>query len=218
LVRAILTDIEGTTSSLSFVKEQLFPYARMVIPDFIRNNESKLTEILTEIRNIVDTNLTVEETIDVLLAWMDGDRKVTPLKTIQGMIWEEGYKSGALTGHIYSDAYNMLTTWKLRHIPMYVYSSGSVPAQKLLFSHTIHGDINYLFSGYFDTTIGSKLLSQSYTEIASKIGLPIENILFLSDNPEEISCAMHAGMKTRLVDRDNNTPGSISTFYDIENK
>jgi len=197
MVKAVLTDIEGTTSSISFVKDVLFPYAKQKMEDFVKQNREnpEVKRILNDVKEIAGKDLTTDEIIEVLTKWIEEDKKITPLKEIQGLIWEEGYKKGELEGHIYDDSFEKLKKWKEKGIPIYIYSSGSVKAQKLLFSNTKFGDINYLFSGYFDTKIGGKKETQSYKKIAQEIGLKPEEILFLSDNPEEIEAAAKAGMK-----------------------
>lgn len=216
MIRAIVTDIEGTTSSLSFVKDVLFPYARKNLPDYVRGNEKTLTKILDDVRTVENApEMTVENLISVLIRWIDEDRKATPLKALQGMIWEAGYKAGYFQGHIYEDALEALQRWGSAGIKLYVYSSGSVPAQKLLFSHTAKGDMTPLFSGYFDTTTGAKLESLSYKKIAQEIGFPAESILFLSDNAGETEAARAAGMRIVLVDREGREKNSVKNFYEI---
>lgn len=202
-IKAVVTDIEGTTSALSFVKETLFPFAYRHLPDYVWDNEDDIAHLLDAVREEEkNPDLSTEEVVDVMLRYIDEDQKVTPLKTLQGMIWEEGYKSGELIGHIYDDALEGLKRWKEYGIKLYVYSSGSVPAQKLLFGHTKEGDLNSLFSGYFDTTTGGKKERESYEKIAAEIGLPVENILFLSDSTEEIAAASDAGMDVIILDRE----------------
>ncbi len=202
-IKAIVTDIEGTTSALSFVKETLFPFAYKHLPDYVWDNEGDLSEILDAVREEErNTELSTAEVIEVMLRYIDEDKKVTPLKTLQGMIWEEGYKSGELIGHIYDDALEGLERWKDQGIKLYVYSSGSVPAQKLLFGHTKAGDLNALFSGYFDTNTGGKKETRSYELIAEQIKEPVENILFLSDSTDEIAAASDAGMSVIILDRE----------------
>jgi len=208
-IKAIVTDIEGTTSSLSFVKDILFPYAYNHLSDYVWDNEKEIASILDDVRkeeNNPDLNL--EEVIEVLLRYIDEDQKVTPLKMLQGMIWEEGYKTGELIGHIYDDALHGLKRWKDQHIDLYVYSSGSVPAQKLLFAHTKQGDLTSLFTGYYDTNIGGKKIPESYEKIAVDIGFPASEILFLSDCIEEVSAASAAGMNVIILDRDKEMPNS----------
>ncbi len=197
MIKAVVTDIEGTTSSISFVKDVLFPYAYEKMEEFIKQNKNnpEIKKILKDVENIEGRKLTTDEIIEILKRWIKEDKKITSLKEIQGLIWEEGYKQGELQGHIYDDSYRKLKEWKEKNLPIYVYSSGSVKAQKLLFSNTKFGDINYLFSGYFDTKIGGKKEANSYKKIASEIGLNPEEILFLSDNPEEIEAASKSGME-----------------------
>lgn len=198
MIRAIVTDIEGTTSSLSFVKDILFPYARAHLVEYLhRHSEDPLVrEQLDAVSAAAGSTLTLDEAGAQLLAWIDADRKITPLKILQGMVWEAGYKNGAYQGHVYADARDMLVAWQARGIRLYVYSSGSVKAQQLLFAWTIYGDLNPLFSGYFDTRTGAKTESASYTDIAGKIGLHASDILFLSDINRELDAARCAGMQT----------------------
>ncbi|MGH1403949.1 MAG: acireductone synthase [Alphaproteobacteria bacterium] len=204
-IKAIVTDIEGTTSSLSFVKDTLFPYAVAHLPDFIWDHEhdKDVMQLLNDVRSEENnTDLNTQEVIEVLLRYIDEDQKVTPLKALQGMIWEEGYKNGELVGHIYDDALTGLKRWKDQGIDLYVYSSGSVPAQKLLFGNTHVGDITSLFSGYFDTETGGKKETESYEKIAGIVGFPVNEILFLSDSVEEINAAATAGMNVIILDRE----------------
>jgi enolase-phosphatase E1 len=203
-IRAVLTDIEGTTSSISFVKDVLFPYARSRLKDFVAEHaaEPAVAEALAEARDLAKRpDLDTASTIELLQAWIDEDRKAKPLKSLQGMIWEDGYRSGVLKGDVYPDAIAKLTEWKADGLALYVYSSGSVLAQKLIFGFTNSGDLTPLFSGYFDTAIGSKLEASSYTAIAAEIGLAPEEVLFLSDNTKELDAARDAGMATVGLDR-----------------
>lgn len=203
-VRAILTDIEGTTTSVSFVFDVLFPYARAHIGEFVRAHaaEPEVQRQLDAAAAEAGRDLTLDEAIEQLLAWIDADRKVTPLKALQGMIWEAGYRDGAFTGHVYPDAAAKLREWHDAGIELYVYSSGSVQAQKLLFGHSDAGDLTPLFSGYFDTRVGGKREAASYVEIAARIGRPAEDVLFLSDIVEELDAARQAGMQTCRLVRD----------------
>lgn len=215
MVRAILTDIEGTTTSLNFVKDELFPYAYERFEDFIRNNTERLQDVFAEVNGIMHSELTLDESIQILKVWFEQDKKFTPLKTIQGMIWEEGYRNRNLRGHLYEDAFNTLRYWYLKRMPVYIYSSGSVAAQKLLFRYSMYGKISHLIAGHFDTNIGSKLQSQSYSNIAEQLDIPTKDILFLSDNPAEIEAAKQAGMQVQLVDREGKAPNSVRTFHSI---
>lgn len=223
MIKAILTDIEGTTTSLSFVKETLFPYARARLPEFIsqHGHELPIRKILDETAIIagIDKNETAGLCAQ-LIEWIDTDQKITPLKTLQGHIWEEGYRQQHYFGHIYDDAAACLKAWHTAGISLYVYSSGSVHAQALLFAHTRFGDLRPFFSGYFDTTTGQKQAVSSYQIIATAIQHPPEHILFLSDIQEELDAAASAGFKVCLLDRLShtglcNTPNSASDFYAI---
>ena len=204
MTKAILTDIEGTTSSLSFVKDVLFPYARERVAEFVRAHaqEASVRRELEEVRRLSGKNLSDLEVIEQLIRWIDEDKKITPLKNLQGMIWEDGYKKGDFRGHMYEDAVRHLKQWKQAGLRLYVFSSGSVRAQKLLFAHTEYGDLTPLFSGYFDTTTGNKRETESYRKIAAAIGAPPGDILFLSDIREELDAARAAGMQVAWLVRD----------------
>lgn len=204
MIKAIVTDIEGTTSSLSFVKEVLFPYARANLAGYIHRHvdEPQVQTLLNDARAEAGAELTIEQLIAQFIQWIDDDKKVTPLKSLQGLIWEAGYRQGDFKGHIYPDAAGYLKTWKSQGLDLYVYSSGSVYAQKLLFAHTDYGDLTPLFSGYFDTHIGGKKESQSYRNIADQIAVPAEQLLFLSDIKEELDAAHEAGFNTCWLIRD----------------
>ena len=205
MIKAVVTDIEGTTSSLSFVKDVLFPYARTHLADFVHRHqhEPAVKSLLDEVSKEIGATLDVEQSIAQLLAWLDQDKKVTPLKSLQGLIWEAGYRQGDFTGHVYPDAAENLNAWKAQGLDLYVYSSGSVYAQKLLFAHTEYGDLTPLFSGYFDTHIGGKRESASYQKIAEHIGCPAQQIIFLSDIKEELDAAHEAGFATVWLCRDS---------------
>ena len=203
MTRAILTDIEGTTSSISFVKDVLFPYARRALPGFVAEHRDDpevrrwLDVVATEHGSICDDAVIVE----TLQGWIDQDRKHTALKALQGMIWKAGYRDADFTAHIYADAAPALRDWHASGLPLYVYSSGSVPAQKLFFGHSDAGDLTPLVSGWFDTEVGGKREAASYTRIAREIGVEPADLLFLSDVVEELDAAREAGLQTVLVDR-----------------
>lgn len=205
MIKAIVTDIEGTTTSLSFVHDVLFPYARQHIGAYVRAHadEPAVAEQLRAMEQEAGRALTPEQGGELLQAWIDEDRKITPLKTLQGMLWENGYRNGDFTGHIYEDAVRNLRNWHDKGVALYVYSSGSVQAQKLLFAYSDYGDLTPLFTGYFDTHIGHKRETSSYEVIASEVGLRAGDILFLSDVPEELDAARAAGMQTRWLVRDS---------------
>ena len=195
-VRAVLTDIEGTTSSIAFVAETLFPYARAALPAYVAAHPDKVAAILEAVRAAEPG-----DPVATLQRWIDEDRKATPLKTLQGWIWAEGYAVGAFQGHVYPDAAAALRRWSAAGLKLYVYSSGSIEAQKLIFGHSDQGDLSGLFSGWFDTTSGAKREAASYGRIAAAIGEPAEAILFLSDVQAELDAAAVSGMRTQLVDR-----------------
>lgn len=194
MVKAILTDIEGTTSSLAFVSETLFPYARARLPAYVAENGGDLAQ---------------------LLAWMDADAKITELKAIQGDIWSHGYAAGELRGHVYPDAADALRRWYAKSLTLAVFSSGSVAAQKQIFRHSDQGDLTPLFSGWFDTTTGPKREAMSYVLIANSLGISPASTLFLSDIVAETDAAKAAGMKALVIDREQGR-GDIASFADIE--
>lgn len=210
MIKAVLTDIEGTTSSISFVKDVLFPYARERIAEFIKLHgaEIEVRKLLNEAHALAGDALDDARLADVLIRWIDEDRKITPLKALQGLIWEEGYRHGDFLGHIHEDAVRRLRAWKSQGLRLYVFSSGSVHAQKLLFGHTQFGDFTPLFSGYFDTHVGPKQETDSYRKIATMIGLSTAEILFLSDIEGELDAARSAGMLTFKLVRGPELPAS----------
>ena len=213
MIKAIVTDIEGTTSSLSFVKDVLFPYAREHIGEYVRQNVdvAEVKEQLDEVGKIAGEALDLEAVSSLLIQWIDEDQKITPLKALQGYIWEAGYKSGDFTGHVYQDAVDELRSWHKQGIKLYVFSSGSVKAQKLIFGYSDFGDLTPLFNGYFDTKIGSKRDPDAYCHIVDEIGCASDEVLFLSDIVEELQAADEAGMKTcQLVRESQAAWGSCS--------
>jgi len=211
MIGAIVTDIEGTTSSLSFVKDVLFPYAAEKLPAYVRRHadDPAVREQLDAVRELIGGAPDDEVVIGRLLRWIAEDQKITPLKALQGIVWKQGYRQGDFTGHVYEDAARCLRAWHEAGTRLFVYSSGSVAAQKLLFAHTDHGDLTPLFDGYFDTRIGHKRESESYRRIREEVGLPGDEILFLSDIPEELDAARAAGMKTVCLARDGVPGGEI---------
>jgi len=225
----ILTDIEGTTSSISFVKDVLFPYARHALPGFVRDRGHEpgvrhwLDAVAAENGGICRDEVIVE----TLQGWIDEDRKHTVLKALQGMIWADGYRDGDFTAHIYPDAAQMLKQWHGEGHTLAVYSSGSIAAQKLLFIHTDAGDLTPLLSGFFDTQVGHKREAGSYLTIANRLNRSPPGVVFLSDVVEELDAARDAGMRTVLVDRLEDYPRPrmddatnshmrVETFKDID--
>lgn len=198
-IRAIVTDIEGTTSSISFVRDVLFPYARKRLPAFIQTHgetpevQHWLHEAAKEAGLVEATR---QELIELLLQWIDQDRKSTALKALQGMIWKEGYEAGEYRAHVYPEVAARLRDWRADGLRLYVYSSGSVPAQQLFFRYSEAGDLTPLFAGYFDTGIGPKREVESYRRIADAIEEQPRHLLFLSDIVEELDAAQAAGFHT----------------------
>ena len=203
-VEAILTDIEGTTSSIAFVKDVLFPYSRERLPAFVETHADE-PEVQRSLRETAREAVLAENdrraVVGTLLRWIDEDRKTTPLKTLQGMIWRDGYERGAYRAHLYPEVATKLREWKAQGLRLYVYSSGSVQAQKLFFSHSTAGDLLPLFDGFFDSEIGSKRERGSYLRIAQAIGTAPDRILFLSDIEAELDAARGAGMRTTQICR-----------------
>lgn len=202
---AILLDIEGTTSSISFVADELFPYARKHLPAFLEEHAEEVAPILAEVPG---------DPLETLTRWIDEDRKETPLKTIQGMIWAQGYADGELSGHVYPDTPEALRRWNAMGIAVHIYSSGSIAAQKLIFGHSTAGDLTPLLSGYFDTTTGPKREMLSYARIAQALKIMPGAILFVSDIQAEIDAARAAGMEALLIDRDGRN-GDVSSLAEV---
>jgi enolase-phosphatase E1 len=225
VIKAIVTDIEGTTSSIQFVHEVLFPYAATMLPDFIRKHrgDSAVEVALQDLASQAYLDIRdTEKLIAQLLQWIAEDKKVTALKALQGLVWGHGYRHGDYQAHIYPDALNKLIAWHQQDIDLYVYSSGSIHAQKLFFGFNEGGDLQYLFKDYFDTTTGAKQESTSYRLIQQAIGIAAKEILFLSDTIEELNAAAETGMHTAWVQRTAAVIGkhaqhqSINSFEDIQ--
>ena len=201
-MKYILMDVEGTTTSISFVHDTLFPFAKTHLQSFIiKNLQSEDTKIiladtkktiLEEQRRIIDS----DEAIEQLSKWIDQDRKHPALKKIQGMIWKTGYETGEIKGHVYSDVPESLKRWKNAQLTLGIYSSGSIEAQIDLFKNSSFGNLALYFSNHFDTSIGHKREVQSYITIAKKLNLPSSEILFLSDTKEELDAAKSTGFQT----------------------
>lgn len=205
-LRAVVTDIEGTTTPISFVHDVLFPYARRRLPSLLaeRGAEPEIAGAVSRVRALAP-DLTPLATLE---AWQDEDRKVEPLKTLQGIAWRDGYRSGAVRGEIYPDVAPALRRWHAAGIRLAVYSSGSIEAQRLLFGHTDAGDLAPMFAAFFDTTTGPKRAAESYRLIAAALDLPPDAILFLSDIGAELDAAAQSGLATCQLVRplDGTTP------------
>lgn len=220
-IKYILTDIEGTTTSVSFVFDELFPYFRNNISelnDLTQNLE--VQEAFEEVKKIVfkEEGLKItsdDQVLQKLLDWSNADRKITPLKTLQGILWKTGYVKGILKGHVYDDVPIVLKEWDKKGLKMAVFSSGSVSAQKLIFGYSTKGDLTKFFSFYFDTSTGTKRESKTYSKIASAIGVLPNQVLFLSDIIQELEAASEVGMKTIQILRKGTVKGWENTAYDF---
>ena len=220
----ILTDIEGTTTSISFVADVLFPYFLEHIDEVKAsiNEPSVRAQIEATKRTVAEEEnkaIDDEEAISYLEHWCRTDRKHPALKALQGMIWEKGYKNSQLKGHVYPEVSAMLKAWKDKGLKLGIYSSGSVPAQKLLFGFSEAGNLTSNFSDYFDTVVGHKRELQSYKNIILALGLPAADILFLSDIEQELDAAREAGMQTIKLIRPgtdtNSTHKTASDFNEV---
>ncbi|MFJ5341345.1 acireductone synthase [Pectobacterium sp. CHL-2024] len=206
MINAIVTDIEGTTSDIRFVHSVLFPYARERLADTVRQHGSdpEIAQALDALRQeLGQPDADSETLIAALNQFMDEDRKSTALKQLQGIIWRAGYRNGDFQGHLYPEVATQLAAWQQQGLRLYVYSSGSVEAQQLLFGYSNAGDLRPLFSDYFDTRVGAKRETGSYRTIAQAIGLPAEQLLFLSDIRQELDAAQEAGWHTCQLIRDD---------------
>ncbi|XP_075534675.1 enolase-phosphatase E1-like isoform X1 [Dermacentor variabilis] len=247
-IEAVVLDIEGTVISISFVKDVLFPFARKNIRAYLDSHwdEPELKAIVAELhiqaKQDADrkasappvgepAEMSKESLIAQLEAnvlWqMDADRKAAPLKALQGLVWKEGYATGQLRAPLYPDVVPTLSTWKSRQgLILAIYSSGSVQAQRLLFSHTTEGDVTTLLDGYFDiNTAGVKTDAKSYEVISQAIRVDPSKILFLTDIVAEAQAACRAGFQVRLLVRPGNKPlsedekaayGHITSLEQIE--
>ncbi|HEY7058043.1 MAG TPA: acireductone synthase [Vicinamibacterales bacterium] len=209
--QAILLDIEGTTTPIAFVYETLFPYARAHLKSFLDAHASHAdgAALIERLRRdkTMDAEAPAGGSVVEYVEWlMDRDRKSTALKELQGLIWEDGYRRGELTGEIFPDVAPALERWHRQAIGAGIFSSGSVLAQRRLFGHSTAGDLTPLLRWYFDTTTGSKRDHASYDRIARSMGLPADAIVFVSDVVEELDAAREAGMQTRLSLRPGNAP------------
>lgn len=219
-IRAALLDVEGTTTALSFVTHVLFPYARAHLRSHLATGEGP--QLLEQLRDAhrasvergerpppwQDTPQALQVASAAAFAeWlMDRDSKSTPLKALQGRIWERGYREGTLVGHVFPDVAAALARWQLDHVIASIYSSGSVLAQQMLFRYSSAGDLTPLLHAYFDTAVGTKTDPASYASIAGRLELPADAVLFVSDVPPELDAARQAGMAVCLMVRPGNAP------------
>ena len=228
--RGILLDIEGTTSSVSFVYDVMFPYVRkhLTFEVFANWMEPEYIEAFHAIAKdagqesldawLKQQGLTREKPLRAaeivckeVTRLMDGDMKATGLKQLQGLIWQSGFESGELQAHVYDDVPPALAAWKAAGKDVRIYSSGSIQAQQLFFGHTIAGDLLGHFRGHYDTTTGPKKEAESYRQIAMAFALDPSEVLFLSDIVAELDAARTAGLQTGLCIRPGNAAGQTST-------
>jgi enolase-phosphatase E1 len=212
-MKAILLDIEGTTTPIDFVHRTLFPFAKEHIGRYVAEHFDRLRD---EIIAVTDAHAHEQEytipldptepgSVTAYLEFLiDHDRKSTPLKSIQGTIWKEGYESGELVSRVYDDVPAAFERWKSDGKKIAIYSSGSALAQKLIFKHSDRGDLSEFIDNYFDTTVGHKREAASYRNIATEMGIDAGDILFVSDIPQELDAARSVGMQTALSVRPGN--------------
>jgi enolase-phosphatase E1 len=226
MIRAILLDIEGTTTPIAFVHEVLFSYAREHAREFLSRDDVRSDVALLREEHAADVKngLNPPPLIDSYVEWLIArDRKSTGLKSLQGKIWREGYTDGSLKSHVYDDVAPAFARWRERGLTISIFSSGSVLAQQLLFAHTEAGDLTKFISNYFDTNVGKKGEAASYQKIAEALNLSAGEILFVSDVVAELDAASEAGMETLLSIRPGNPSQegaeryrAIRTFAEVE--
>jgi enolase-phosphatase E1 len=232
-VQALLLDIEGTTTPIAFVHEVLFGYARTHLRQHLEQHATS-AEYRALFEQLHDEHAADRRAGAAVPPWpgaspavqlgavasyaewlMDHDRKSTPLKTLQGRIWEEGYRRGELAGEVFADVPAALERWHAAGVAIGIFSSGSALAQQLLFRHSTAGDLSRLLRWFFDTTVGAKSDRQSYRRIATLMGLPAETVWFISDVISELDAARNAGMQTRLSVRPGNQPPPSSHGHTV---
>lgn len=224
-INYILLDIEGTTSDIQFVHKVMFPYSRERLDQFVLNHQN-LDEVVEAINLTQQTvkaeqgqDIDVEGAIATLLHWIDSDRKHPALKSIQGLIWKEGFETGAFKSHLYPDVKPQLEDWARSGLKLGIYSSGSIATQKMFFSHTVEGDLTPLIANYFDLTTGSKKEAMSYEKIIDSLGLAPNKIVFFSDVPAELVAARQKGLRVIHVKREGSESWSdvpeIESFQEI---
>ena len=219
-IRAIVLDIEGTTTPLAFVHQVLFPYARLrlgeYLDSFLVTDEGR--EWLQRARSEWSTD--AADDVTAYSIWlMDRDRKSPALKDLQGRIWERGYRTGELQGDVFPDVPPALTRWRAAGIEVAIYSSGSVLAQRLLFGHTRYGDLTPFLKDFFDTGVGPKSSADSYRAISAALDRPASEVLFVSDVVAELDAARSAGMSAVLSIRPGNAPARktvVPTIHDFD--
>lgn len=230
-IRAILLDIEGTTTPTAFVYDVLFPYAAERLGGFVHEHfqDAEMRPHLAQFKEqrLADANPDVpawrenseEAEVGSLVAYarwlMERDSKATALKAVQGKIWEEGYARGALRGQVYPDVAPALQRWQHQGKLVYIYSSGSELAQKLLFQTTDYGDLTHLIAGFFDTRVGPKTDPRSYQEITTRMLCTPQKVLFVSDSLNELEAAQGTGMLTALSVRSSGSTTAPAKFVTV---
>ncbi len=202
-MKALILDIEGTTTSISFVYDVLFPFARRELPGFIAAHWGE-PEVMRGVSLMAPGAETPEATAAAAMSLMDRDVKDTGLKVLQGLVWDDGYRSGELRGHVYPDVPTAMAAAKARGLELAIYSSGSVAAQKLIFGFSEAGDLSVHISHWFDTTTGPKKEASSYVAIAAALGLETSDCTFATDNLDEARAARASGMHTIVAVRPGN--------------
>ena len=226
----VLLDIEGTTSSIDFVHEVMFPFARKRVPEFVATNwdSDQLNSCIALLANDLgessveswltgDAESNQQTVIDAVCGMIDNDVKATGLKQLQGIIWKSGFHSGEMVAHLYDDTAPALRRWKEQGLDLRIYSSGSIAAQKLFFGHSVGGDLLDLFSAHYDTTTGPKKEAESYRKIVADAGVDANRIVFVSDIAAELDAAAEAGLQTVLSIRPGNAAvENIDDYHAIE--
>lgn len=217
-IKGILLDIEGTTSSISFVYDEMFPYVREHLAHFLdghweENEVQKAVALLAEEKG--ERSLDKRDAESEVIRLMDQDIKSTGLKQLQGMIWRSGFQSGKLVAHVFDDVPGSLRRWNTAGVDVRIYSSGSIEAQKLFFGHSQAGNLLSMFSGHYDTTTGGKREAGSYQKIATEFALQSSEIVFISDVVAELDAANEAGMQTRLSIRPGNPPQPANNYTQL---
>lgn len=199
----VLLDIEGTIGAKAFVTGVLYPYARQHLRAYVdlHRDDPFVAQALSD--TVALSGAAAADPVDTLLEWIAQDRKAPPLKKLQGRVWQRGFETGAFHGHLYPDAVEALRRWRRAGVALAVYSSGSVQAQRLYFGHSVAGDLLPWFQAHFDTDVGAKGESASYTRIAAALGRAPGEVLFLSDSAAELRAAHGAGLQVLQVVRED---------------
>lgn len=225
MIKAILLDIEGTTTPIDFVHKTLFPFAKEKIGEFVQASfseiQNEISQLKTEYKKDFSEQIygrnfkedSPESIADYLKFLIEVDRKSTPLKSLQGKIWQKGYESGELASVMFADVSGAFERWKSENKTIAIYSSGSVLAQKLIFKYSNFGDLSGFIDDYFDTNVGQKRQAESYQAIADALSFPAENLAFVSDVVEELDAAKKIGVHTFLSIREGNAPVEKQTKH-----